>query len=127
MAAGGIPTAEKDRKTILGSLGKHVSGYADKPKSPDAQLKPNQNKGPGAKPKARVKTPVPPAPAPPKVDISHLDKMSGLEDQHPAVIEQRLARLPPQERKAHIARLSGEAARHVSLLSLQRQAASRQS
>ena len=51
-----------------------------------------------------------------------LDKMSTLEDQHPAVIEQRLSRMSPPERKAQLARLTGEAARHVSLLSWQREA-----
>ena len=113
LAATGTPTAEKDRKLILGSLGKHVSGYDAKPPRPAA-----------SKPAAAAPAPRPPQPArlKPQLDIPHLDKLAGLEDQHPAVIEQRLARLDPKERRAQLARLSGETARHVSMLSWQREA-----
>lgn len=121
MAAGGPNASKADRNSILGSLGKHLQGYPNKAKSPPA-------KAPKARPAASLKAKPaqkPASPPEPKIDMTLLDKMSTLEDQHPAVIEQRLSRMSPEERKAQLSRLTGEAARHVSLLSWQREAASK--
>jgi len=120
MAGGGPNASKADRNTILGSLGKHVQRYPNKPTPPPAKASPTAH----SQAKTAQKTA---PPAAPKIDLTLLDKMSTLEDQHPAVIEQRLSRMSPEDRKAHLSRLTGEAARHVSLLSWQREAAAKRS